>query len=948
MKKILLLFTFLVTLFSNAQNIEIKGKVVNETKQPIESVSVLLLQKKDSTVVQYGISDAAGNFAMKIKAMNEPSFLAFNYLGYEDKTMDFESIKDSKDLGDVTLKELSDVLSELVIVTDVPIRVKQDTLEFNASSFKVRPDANVEALLKELPGVEIDADKKITVNGQSVSQILVNGKPFFDKDGSVALQNLPADIIKKIQVTDAKTKAEEFAGKRAKSENASINLTIDEKNNQGLLGKVMAGYGTNDRYEASGLINYFKGNRKISVLGSSNNINATGFSMDGVFDNMGGGRSQFNSFGGRSSGGLGTGSGSGITRTNMLGANYSDQFFKKLDVNASYYLNDTRNENDNRARVVNLLPNGDFITESESSTTSDNLNHNATFNLEYKFNPTTKIFVEPKISSSKNIIDSNRSSESMDEAGDLYNTNNAVGHSETDTFNFTNSVQFNKVFDTKGKNLSVTFDNANSKTSGFGRTKSETLFYQGNEADDLRNQKNDTRSTNDKYTIGATYTQPIATNTELNLGYNFSYNLDTDVLQTYNFDPTTNEFTEKSEIYSSSTNNKSVTSNPFLGVAYNTKELFVDFRSGVQVNNFQANALYLNTDYRVDRQFVSPSIAARLRYKLTDSKTLSARYDYSVSDPTASQILPYERVNDPLNTYIGNANLDQGKSHSINFNVRDFNFQMRSGWTVGVSANLYDSQIVSTTVFDENRKRTTTFDNVSGAYALSLFGNYNKSKKFDAHSFRYGVGMRAGYDLSKGFTDNQLYENNKLSIAPRVYGSWDYGTVLSIAPSYELTYTDNKFTNYALDATSFVVHKVNLQTTTYWPKNVTWGNDFGYTYNSNIAPGFKRDFFLWNTSLGYTFLGDALTAKVKVYDILDQNIGTRRTVSPTAISDQENTVLKRYVMFSLTFKFDKFGTGQSKEQRGPGERGPRGPRGERPQGSPPGGMPMGPPPGGMF
>src|SRR5690606_16558442 len=172
-----------------------------------------------------------------------------------------------------------------------------------------------------------------------------NGKPFFDKDGSVVLQNLPADIIKKIQVTDAKTKTEEFSGKRAKSEDASINFTIDEKNNQGLFGKLMAGYGSDDRYESSGLINYFKGNRKISVLGSSNNINATGFSMDGVFDNMGGGRSQFNSFGGRSSGGLGTGSGSGITRTNMLGFNYSDQFFKDLEVNASYYLNDNRNEN---------------------------------------------------------------------------------------------------------------------------------------------------------------------------------------------------------------------------------------------------------------------------------------------------------------------------------------------------------------------------------------------------------------------------------------------------------------------------------------------------------------------------------------------------------------------------------------------------------------------------
>lgn len=913
---------FLITIFSNAQNIEIKGKVINQSKEPIEAASVLLLQKKDSTVIQYALSDAVGNFSMKVKPMEQPSFISFNYLGYEDKFLDFDKLIESKNLGDITLDELPDQLAELVIVTDVPIRVKQDTLEFNASSFKVRPDANVEALLKQLPGVEIDADKKITVNGQSVSQILVNGKPFFDKDGAVALQNLPADIIKKIQVTDAKSKTEEFSGKRAKSENASINLTIDEKNNQGFLGKIMAGYGSDDRYESSGLLNYFKGNRKISILGSSNNINATGFSMDGVFDNMGGGRSQFNSFGGRSSGGLGSGSGSGITRTNMLGLNYSDQFFTDLEINASYYLNDNRNENANRSRVVNLLPDGDFITESQSNRTTDNLNHNANFNFEYKINPTTKIFVEPKISSAKNIIDSNSSSVSMDENGDLFNTNNAVGHSETDTFNFTNSVQFNKILDAKGKNLSVNFDNANSKTTGFGRTNSETVFYEGGQEDDLRNQKNDTRSTSDSYTLSATYTQPVATNTELNLGYTFNYNLDTDVLQTYNFDPLTNEFSEISALYSSTTKNKSVSSTPFVGLTYNTKALFFDFRSGVQIDNFQASAWYLNQDYVVDRKFISPSISTSLRYKITDSKTLSARYNYSVSDPSASQILPYERFNDPLNTYIGNAGLDQGKSHAINLSFRDYNFQMRSGWTIGISGNLYDSQIVSTTVFDENRKRTTTYNNVSGAYSLGLFGNFNKSLKYDAHTFRYGIGMRANYGLSKGFTDNQLYESNTLSLTPKIFGSWDYGDFLSISPSYDLSYNNSKFTNYGLNSTNYLVHKINLQTTTYWPKNLIWGNDFGYTYNTNIAPGFKKDFFLWNTSLGYSFLNDALTAKVKVYDILNQNTGTSRTVSPIAISDQENTVLKRYVMFSLTFKFDKFGTGKAQENRG--ERGSKG------------------------
>ena len=146
------------------------------------------------------------------------------------------------------------------------------------------------------------------------------------------MQNLPADLIKKVQITDYKTKAEEFSGRRAKSDNASINLTIDEENNKGLMGKLMAGIGSviddANRYESSGLFNYFKGDRKISLLAMSNNINATSFSMDEIFDNMGGGRSQLLTFGGRSGGPGGFKRNTGITRTNMGGVNYSDKFFK--------------------------------------------------------------------------------------------------------------------------------------------------------------------------------------------------------------------------------------------------------------------------------------------------------------------------------------------------------------------------------------------------------------------------------------------------------------------------------------------------------------------------------------------------------------------------------------------------------------------------------------------
>lgn len=923
MKKILSILPFLIMLISFesfSQNIQLKGKVVDDTKSPIVEMTVYLSKAKDSTLIQYATTDISGLFSIDIKAVEEPTYLTFSYLGFKDRIEKFDKINQSKDFGEVIMEPDSDLLSEIIIVTDAPIRVKNDTLEFNASSFKVRPDANVEALLKELPGVEIDANKKITVNGKVVTQILVNGKPFFNTDGTIAVQNLPADLIKKVQVTDHKTKGEEFSGRKAKSDNASINLTIDEANNKGLMAKLSAGIGSiiddANRYESSGLINYFKGNRKISVLASSNNINSEGFSMDELFDNMGGGRSQMFSFGGRSGGPGGFGSGTGITRTNMAGVNYSDQFFKGFETNASYYFKDTQNKNNNRSRVINLLPDGDFITETESQRLNNNTNHNADVRLEYKINPTTQLFVNPKITANNNEFRNTSASKSMDADGNLFNESNEKSFSTADSFTFKNSIEFNKKLNDKGKNFSLSFENDNSKTTGLGKTNSATLFYQGDQPNDIRNQEEKSNSTDDIYTITAEYSQPISEKAFIDLGYTFDYNNQTDNLNTFNFNEDSNSFIDFNDRLSNQTHTNIITNTPYVGLNYNTDKVEWFVNSGVNIANFNASAFYMSNDYSVDRKFISPYIRSNFRYKLDKNKNFNIGYNYNVNNPNATQILPYERLNDPLQTYIGNRDLDQAKYHSLRLGFRNYNFQMRSGWSIFANATFYDSQIVSSTLFDENRKRTTTYENVSGAFNTGLFFHWSKSYKFDAHTIRYGAGTNITFNKQKGFANGVLYDANELSFSPNIYGSWDYGELFTIAPSYNVSFNNTKYSNFQLAETSFVKHNIMLQTTTYWPENFTWGNDFGYTYNSNIAPGFQRDFFLWNTAISYAFLNKALTAKVKVYDLLNQNIGTSRTISPTAIIDQENTVLERYIMFSVTWKFNQFGNSSNNRNRG--------------------------------
>lgn len=211
---------------------------------------------------------------------------------------------------------------------------------------------------------------------------------------------------------------------------------------------------------------------------------------------------------------------------------------------------------------------------------------------------------------------------------------------------------------------------------------------------------------------------------------------------------------------------------------------------------------------------------------------------------------------------------------------------------------------------------------------MTAGGNWSQSIKKDAHTLRYGLGLNGRYSFDKGFTNAIIYNAKSTTISPKVYLTYEYGEVLTISPSYGLSFNQTKYENTSRDANSNVVHRANLQTTTYWPANLVFGNDFGYTYNSNISDDFKKDFYLWNTSLSYGFLDKKLFAKIKVYDVLNQNQSATRSISATSIRDEESTVLKRYVMFSVAYKIGNFATEKGSKRRG-GERGDGGDGGYR-------------------
>ncbi|PIF33179.1 outer membrane receptor protein involved in Fe transport [Flavobacterium sp. 9] len=898
-----LLFFFLICSVSNAQSndIVIKGTIVDiNTQLPLEMATVYFSTVKDSTVIEYATTDKNGVFRINTKKIDKPVFLKVNYMGYQPLVEEQKGILESKDFGKLYLLESVNALNNVVIKTEAPpITIKKDTLEFNASSYKVRPDANVEALLKQLPGVDVDNTGKVTVNGREVTQFLVNGKTFFDKDGALILKNLPADIIKKVQVSDFKTKKEEFAKQESTSDYSSINLTIDEKKNKGFFGKMLGGYGSDDRYESSLMLNFFKDQQKISVLASSNNINSTGFSMDDVFDSMGGGRNSKNM--NQSSGG-----GKGITQSNLAGINYSDAWSKKLDVTNSYNFSNSINNNDSKSNQINFLPTGNILTASDSKARNENTGNKVNLELDYRINPTTHIYISPSFNQTRANSDSKSSIASEDENGAALNESKSESKSESTNNNFINTINFNKTFEKESRNLSFVFNNNNTRNDSNTMNLSETIFYQDGKPNDERNQNSKNNTSSDSYSLDLEYTEPITDSLKIRFGSDFDWQKTVNDQKTFDFDAATESYSDLNLSLTNYITSRQSSVSPKFGITLKKSKFIVNLSTKTSIIDYDNHSLYLGNSTDLNKTYALPFANALIRYKFSRSKNLTLKYDYSNSLPSATQLLPVLNLMNPLNTVIGNPNLNPIEKSSAGIDFKNFDFRTRSGYSMFIKADYYNNDVVSISIYDDSGKRTTTYANISGTYIASIGGNWNQSVKRDAHVLRYGLGINGSYSFDKGFTNAVLYNAKATAITPRVYLTYEYGELLSISPSYSLTYNETNYENYTRDATSNVVHRINLQTTNYWPLNFIFGNDFGYTYNSNISSDFKKDFFLWNTSLSYGFFDKKLYAKIKVYDVLNQNQSATRTISATSIRDEENTVLKRYVMFSLAYKIGNF------------------------------------------
>ncbi|MGQ3677184.1 outer membrane beta-barrel protein [Tenacibaculum discolor] len=912
MKKLLFIFTLFLTssIFAQSYPFKITGTINSEKdKTAIEAATVHIEKARDSSIVTYTISNNKGMFSLEGKSFSKDVKLFISYVGMDSYSKSIELDKTSNlNLGTVFLKEESNLLSEVVIQSRAPITVKKDTLEFNVKSFKTKKDANVEDLLKKLPGVEVDEDGKITVNGKEVNKILVNGKPFFGNDPSITTKNLTKDIIEKVQITDTKSKSEAFTGEKGDANNKTINLTIKKENNKGWFGRVSGGAGTDKRFEGAAMVNRFDNNQRFSVLASTNNINSPGFSF-GEIQKMfgGGGNIWIGGNGGFSINGRRFGGGSGIIKSKTAGATYADEFGKGLDVNTNYFYSGSTSNNESKSNREYTLPDRKYF--SNSTTTSDDENHNHSFDTDFdiEIDSTFLINIKPTFVFNKREGSSLRQEESLDKDNTLTNSYVSSAYSKSEANNFQNRLDITKKLGAKGSFIKASITNRIDKADTEEINKS-TIETFGSDPDiENRDQKSTIENNLIGLTTNLTYRFPlIAKKFFLDTKYSYQRDERENKENTFDFNSTTQQYSDFNTGLSSDFTYNDITKTPSLELVYRTKKWRLNLGTGF-VNRTLENNDKLRPELSLKKEFNNLDLDASFRYRF-DSKA-SIYFDYRLNNnaPNINQIQPFSDVTNPSNIITGNPNLKPTQNHRAFINFNKFNWQARTGFWFYLSGTLYQNQVITNTSIDDDLVRNTTYENTDGGYDFWGGGSYSKKIKLDSIvslQLRAGTNVRA----SKNFNIlNDIKEGAKTtSISPVFRATLDWNKIASIEGNYNISFSNTKYDINTVQNQNFTRHSVNIRTKTTVPKKLEWRNDIRYTYNPNVI-GFNKSAWFWNATLAYSILKDQGTISLKAYDLLNQNTNAQRRATSNYIEDSESTVLQQYFMLGFSWKFNSLG-----------------------------------------
>lgn len=898
--------------FADAQATKISGTVVESSDgKAVKNAVVALLSTTDTTFIEFSRTTANGDYSLKDVEAGNYIFMVMHpvFADYvEEISINGQNLK----MPPIKMIAKSKLLEEVIIKSGAPMRIKGDTTFYTADSFNVSANANVEELLKKLPGIQVDKDGKITAMGENVSKVLVDGEEFFGDDPGMAVKNLRADAVKEVQVFDKKSDQAEFTGIDDGNTQKTINLKLKDNKKRGYFGKIDLAGGLNkrinDRYNNNLMFSTFKGKRKLSAYFLNGNTGQDGLSWE---DNEKYGEAMdFSDFDGSGvyfvnytsnaeetyinpQNGFLTNINSGIQYSNKWGQS-------KLNISPKFNSQDYYNTQD-YFKQTTVGDSSLFETaKSASNIHRYNIKTSATADIQFDSSNSVKISLKGNFYHSES--DEFRNSITQGDNSTVKNTSFRKNDINSDKQSLMANILFKHKFKKARRTFTLAADikSLNSEAINYLESNNE-IYFDGLPAYLIsQDQRTNTKSNTLTLSATAVYTEPLNKNFSLEISHEVLVNNGNNNQITYTYSPVTGKYDDLLDSLTNDFKQDVITNKPSIKINYSTKKLKYNFGTGFGITDFKLTDKTISKDYV--RNFTNFYPSATLVYSYKSNASLRINYNGNTTQPSINQLQPLKNNNDYFYQYLGNPDLKTTFSNNLRISHNNYNFLKDRYLYQSLNIRLTNNSITNNRIIDLDSGKTTIQPiNTNGNLSVSFYaGGGFKVKKYNV---RVGFNPFISYNRYAEFINSIKSFSNTVNTGITVYLNKSADKKYDLSLSNNFSYNRNKLTQQTT-ILNYTTNTLSFEGTVYYKK--VWSINTEYDF---YARGKTQQFDkglnsnLWNAKLQRTFAKDEFTAYVKVRDILKDDKGIDRSIYGNTLTEIRNDRLQRYWLVGFIWNF---------------------------------------------
>lgn len=889
MKRLVQLLFLLFTLINSAYSqINIKGRILDKADdKPLTNASIILLNR-DSVLRYFNRANEEGRF--QIKNIKPGSYIMLATYPKFELYSDTIQISDKDlDLHDIKINSQRNVLQEVIVTRRLPITLKGDTIEYDAGSFATEKNAKLEDLLRRLPGFTVTGDGTITAQGKSVQKVFIDGEEFFGYDPKIAIRNVRADAVDKVQLYEKKSEEAELSGIDDGVRIQTVNVVLKEKARKGLFGNMEALGGSKGLYAGNLFAAKFNKTERIGVTASQNNMGSSSGREGSLRMN-----NQI----------------TGEPLNTNLGANYENQFFKKaLKVNANYGYDNSSDKNRSETYNKNVLPD-ESIQEKNSKNYNERHSRSNSFrsNISMRLDSTQHVELQSNANWANNDNLTYNDSKTGDESGNLISDFSENNQSNSSSSNNSFRLNYRKRLKA-GRSVNLMVGNNHKESNSDSKVNSRTYFYKTGDSTIIDQNRYSQNNGND-FSTSINFNNRISDYVNLALGYSFNHSKNTNTQRSIN------NITQKFDsLYSQNQIDDNSNQGVNVHFSYRREKWEINFSNRTFFKNQKLSDSYRSID--LARNFWDNNLNVDANYRLSNNKNIRFAYQSSNIIPSFDQLQPLQPQTNPLFQQVGNPDLKRAVNNNISANYNAFS--LLKGTNININGNLsfVNNPIVNKTTILDNSAQISTYENLSGKSNWNGGLNINHMQPLANRRINFNKSANVRFNNSYSYTKFEGGQSGgEFLLNNAKNANFSLGSSLNEQDSegFDFDFSANAGFNIQQNSINRQFNATSFQggTSTYvkyfLPKkfNIVANIFYNYTGPTKLYKKSINQFYT-NIELEKKVLKDeSMTLSVKAFDIFNTFNNTRRSASDTNYSESVQQVLTQYFLVGVKWDFNKY------------------------------------------